>query len=306
MLMRYRCEICDREFELKPRTRCCPSCRVQLPAALVRPSAADPRRHLATPRTKPKTPSATNTRPTSATGQIPAALPAARNVGHPPTVSSRVARRSPQSVATNSERYGKLENIGRLWYMHWQDAPTERVQPSGALPASFLEGVLLPWRVRDKARPPIVEPVDGRALKVLTVQFAYAAPSPEARFRKINLGPTLPGTSELERIKDPRAQIERTRVLSEKKDDPEAWAELANGYRVKALRRPIEQAIKGIGWHKVLRLVTDHPVIDGGQTWPDGLYEFLQAERRRYLASRPDGQLADEAIKRGDYGTVED
>jgi hypothetical protein len=123
------------------------------------------------------------------------------------------------------------------------------------------------------------------------------------RTRPINpaLGPTKPGQSELEKLTGPAAQIRHIQVLASHRDDPRAWASLANGFRIRALREPIKAAIRDVGSDKVLNLVSSNP-----GAWPDGLEEFLVEERRRYLAGLGTGKLAGLAVKYGDYGTDPD
>lgn len=110
-----------------------------------------------------------------------------------------------------------------------------------------------------------------------------------------------PGASELELISDPLKQLQRIKELSEKKDDPVAWSALANGYRVARLKRPLEAAIRQVGWSRVMALTETYL----GE-WPSGLREFLAGERRKEQARHRDGALSDAAWHRGEYGTTSD
>jgi len=96
------------------------------------------------------------------------------------------------------------------------------------------------------------------------------------------LRPAPPGESELERSakdKDPRV-VERIEALA-RRNDPFAWRELACGYRVPRIRKPIEQALRQVGVEKVLSLIRR---VEGD--WPEEVIEFLTAEDRKEKSRR--------------------
>jgi len=114
-------------------------------------------------------------------------------------------------------------------------------------------------------------------------------------------GPSPPGTSELEKMTDPREQILRIQVLAVTLDGPAAWATLANGYRIQGLRRPLESAMRNVGWAKIASLVTAQP-----HGWPDGLLEWLAEEQMADERGRAKGARTQQGHDHDEYGTRPD
>ena len=100
---------------------------------------------------------------------------------------------------------------------------------------------------------------------------------------------------------DAQQQIRRIQVLAVKRDDPAAWATLANGYRIKRLRPPLEGAMRNVGWDKIASLVAAHP-----NGWPGELLDWLAGERLADSRRRAKGARTQQAYRRGEYGTLPD
>ena len=95
-----------------------------------------------------------------------------------------------------------------------------------------------------------------------------------------------------------RKSIKRIKLLTSKKDDPEAWAELAHGYSSDYLRSPVEQAIKDVGWEKfaILREIEEeHP-----GSWPPRLFEYLD-ELEQTAKNKPAPSTVHRGFQSGDY-----
>jgi hypothetical protein len=87
--------------------------------------------------------------------------------------------------------------------------------------------------------------------------------------------------------------------LASRKDDPEAWSELASAYRIKVLRGPLEDAMAQVGWEKIAALVRYQP---GG--WPPELRGWLEGQAESACPKKgPIQSIHDRAYSEGDYGT---
>jgi hypothetical protein len=99
---------------------------------------------------------------------------------------------------------------------------------------------------------------------------------PESAIRR-DLPSALPaGTSQLEAIQKEPQVIKRIADLARAKDDPDAWRDLACGYRVKRLRRPLEKAMREVGTEKILNLIRKRPGF-----WPPEVVAFLEDEEKK-------------------------
>jgi hypothetical protein len=102
----------------------------------------------------------------------------------------------------------------------------------------------------------------------------------------------------LEVFADPDDQFDELERLARRKDDPEAWAALANGLRIPRLEGPILSAMKEVGWQKFRPLIVEFPV-----GWPDRLYSWV--EEQSQIAAHTKKELNKIAYLLGDYGTVD-
>jgi len=93
--------------------------------------------------------------------------------------------------------------------------------------------------------------------------------------------------------------MERIKKLEEKQDDPEAWAELAHGFKIPALIAPLKEAVQQVGREKfkVLQEIEK----EGPGSWPKEFLEHLvQLERDERERAAPSNVRRQR--KSGDYG----
>lgn len=284
--MRYRCKECDVEMVLRPGFVRCSDCAAPIPVPLRIPSPHD------APRTR------ANSAHPSTVPVVKAQRKYRTNLSRVPSLGS--SRRATSRISASKPPRGVLYRNGESWYMRWAaGGPNMRIRLEGDVPAELLADTPLAWHLDNShGRPPIVRPLQCKELDRIRKKIVPA--SAELARSKLSLGPDSPGTSALEIISDPMRQLRRINELSNSKDDPEAWAALANGYRIHRLRRPIEAAIRSVGVEKVRLVVLEHPGI-----WPDGLHEFLDNEMIKRTAVTNDGSLASAAARRGDYGAAD-
>jgi hypothetical protein len=141
----------------------------------------------------------------------------------------------------------------------------------------------LQWRIEHESRGASV--VRLRPRECAEVDFLRrveeankeAARQPSKGFCK-RYGPKPAGQSKLERLGDPLDQLVEIQRLAVRKDDPDAWSDLANAYRVTRLRDPLGRAMAAVGWEHIALLVSRCPV-----GWPDGLAAWIDAQRMAEL-----------------------
>ena len=94
-------------------------------------------------------------------------------------------------------------------------------------------------------------------------------------------------------------RLEIIKILEEKQDDPEAWAELAHGFKIPGLKNPLQKAVQHVGWEK-FKLLQEIEEEESG-SWPQEFLEYLvqleRSERERAAPSKVRRQR-----KTGDYG----
>lgn len=293
----FRCDVCDASFTLQPKMDACPACRARLPIAISikapKPAVATPPSHRrAIPRRDLES---------SRTGSL-----ADRITPGPALRRAMPVRESHKSAKQTDAISGVLEPLGAGWVLRTREGTTP-VRPGGDIDPHLLEGRSLSYRlVAQVGSAPLAVPKETRALKqIRLMQSGPTQPQPRAEGgqRGRGIGPQQEGTSPLELLSDDaREQMSRVAYFASRKDDPAAWSALANGYRIKRLRLPIESAMASVGWEKIDALTRDYP----GQ-WPAGLRSWLDRQRedqgRRRLTFKGPHRRA---WANNDYGTVED
>jgi hypothetical protein len=195
---------------------------------------------------------------------------------------------------------GTLIQSGHGYVLSNRDG-TRSVSIRGSWNLDDLVGHELSWTVLDDEGGVLAIRPRDTALLFQALDYAErqrTAGLVRARFIELH-GPSAPGTSRLEMIADPEDQFEEVVRLARRKDDPEAWAALANGLRIAGLERPILSAMKEVGWEKFPPLIKEFP--DG---WPDRLHSWV--EEQRQLAAHTKKTLNRRAYLSEDYGTVDD
>lgn len=287
-----RCKQCRASHDFSPSVKKCPHCGAPVPEALRGTSPSRSKSDAFGDKAR----------------QRRAAEAAFKRAGEVQSVSSTSSAPTKARRRKEGEHglHGTLEFNGGLCRLH-QQSRTIRVVVVGSPNAASLDGYSGHWIQAGRTPGGLlqVKPAECREVQRLRLVEDLAAKTLATRSR---LGPTMerygpspPGTSELERIADPREQILRIQVLAVKRDDPAAWATLANGYRIKRLRPPLEGAMRNVGWAKIASLVTARP-----HGWPDGLLEWLAEEQRADASRRAKGARTQQAYQRDEYGTLPD
>jgi hypothetical protein len=202
--------------------------------------------------------------------------------------------------------FGKLEVDSTSCRLH-QAAATIPVVVEGTPSAVWLNGYAGRWVVMGRTSDGVllIKPLECTAVRQLRVQEEHAmqlgARGVRVRPAVQRYGPCEPGTSELEMMTDARQQILRIQVLAQTRDDPSAWAALANGYRIERLRRPLQAAMRGVGLPQIRYVVDAYP-----EGWPPGLVEWLADAEAAEAKRRSTGNRTQEAQRRDEYGTRPD
>lgn len=281
MDLNYRCEVCDHVVVLKPKVRACPTCGTTLPTAI---AAAAP---------KPPPP-----------GRKKAVLGRPTRSGIQ-TTTTRETRTRPRkrTAAAQLQLQGSLIRSGKTWKLRTVDG-TWPVKVDTEIDLSILEDRVFSYDLRGmQGNVRIIRPRDTLALRTAVLLATATPPPTHGRSRDPRLGPQPAGTSPLELMQtglgDQLREIER---LQRRKNDPYAWNALASGYRVPALRGPLESAMTAVGWERIDALVRRYR-----GDWPDGLLEWLDARRTETLKQQKQTRtLHSRAWLDGDYGTMDD
>jgi hypothetical protein len=146
------------------------------------------------------------------------------------------------------------------------------------------------WKAGDLARFKVsMEVVSVRNGGALVVRLLSAPPKEKRRLdvvripaerlsRKHDVELAFPaeGESELEKLVASGSSevINRIEHLASQKDDPTAWWKLALGHRSARIRRPVEQALLGVGIEKIDRMLRQSYRFD----WDVELLEFVGVE----------------------------
>lgn len=291
-MFRVRCKECRASHDFSPTVKKCPHCGAAVPDALRGTSPAkttgDARGEKARRRR--------------------AAEAAVKRVDEDRPVPSPFRASGTRGRRKEDERglHGTLEFNGKSCRLH-QASRTIMVVVVGSPSAASLNGYSGRWIQAGRTPEGLLEvrPAECREVHRLRLVEDLAERTLATR-RKIGgpldrYGPSTPGTSELEKMTDPRTQILRIQVLAVKRDDPAAWASLANGYRIPSLRRPLEGAMRSVGWEKIASLVAANP-----NGWPGELLEWLAEEHRADASRRAKGERTKQAYQRDEYGTLPD
>lgn len=279
MGMRSVCQHCKKSFAFTTGVTACPYCGTGVHEALFGSSAVKAKVTWDSKKARARR----------------AAVRASRGGGREPKAPSPKSR---TKVVT-----GVLRRRGNELILYLLDREL-RVRVTAPVSIETLEGYCGHWNVGppDSDGTVPVSPKDSPELqRLVRIETALRSRPRTGRRGPSKVGPTAPGTSELELIGDRLDQLERIRFLSSQKDDPQAWAALANGYRQAVLRPPLEAAMNDVGVERIAALVRHNP-----GAWPPELLEWLDdreaQERKRRNAPK---LLAKEAYLYGDYGTVE-
>jgi hypothetical protein len=174
--------------------------------------------------------------------------------------------------------------------------------PSGFLPCRVEGKVRIAELVNDPRTFQVVDHKDGRLVlrpigrRRNRMKFpAVAIRIDPARIapRTLQLRIQQEGKSELEVLssRDPVRAFERVTELANLKNDPLAWWLLAQGHRARALRRPIEQAIKQIGVMRFDRMIRQNPGTRRAD-WGPELLDFIDHEMAKLRQRRPGPRAA--------------
>ena len=165
---------------------------------------------------------------------------------------------------------------------------TRRVRVTSDLPVGELLGISLPWQgVRAFDGVLDIWPEACKEIDRIRARVRAAADrrtqDPDGVLDELDprFGAQSPGTSPLETMMDPMKQLREIKRLAERKKDPVAWATLANGYRVRSIRLPIESAARSIGPEKFNGMFTVRP-----GDWPEEFVAFIGGEMERLRARR--------------------
>jgi hypothetical protein len=194
---------------------------------------------------------------------------------------------------------GRIERTPTGWLLR-RPTSAVAVQVLGDLRPESLEGVQLRWVFKGWVGVEVagVEPMDCAAVREIRLRQQARVQVGHGAGYSALYGPKPVGTSPLERIAKPMDQLREIRRLAERKDDPAAWSALANGYRILAVRAPLEAAMKAVGWEHFAHLVASCT----GQ-WPDGLKEWVEV--RRLEEHQRDRTKSAHTYRHGDYGVAD-
>ena len=153
------------------------------------------------------------------------------------------------------------------------------------------------YEVETRGRSKIARPVPNEQLRAL---IAMAISSGRTRILTQKRVAELARTAPLLQFDQAelRQSIERIKLLTSERDDPEAWAELAHGYSSDYLRSPVQQAIKEIGWEKFAILREIEEEYPG--SWHPGLFEYLD-ELEQTAKNKPAPSTVHRGFQSGDY-----
>lgn len=288
--MRLRCGECRQSCDFVPGMTKCSSCGVRLPDVLVggRPRPKPPKAALGE-----------KARRRNAQAARPAAI---RPASARAAARGTTRRRKPAEDAT----FGKLDAEPKSCRLH-QAAATIPVVVEGTPSAVWLNGYAGRWVKLGRTSDGVlrIKPAECTEVRLRRMQEEHAM---QLGARGVRVGPAVqrygpcePGTSELEMMTDARQQIQRIEVLAQTRDDPAAWAVLANGYRVQRLRGPLQTAMRSVGLPQIRSLVDAHP-----EGWPPGLVEWLLDAEAAEAKRRSKGIRTQQAQRRDEYGTLPD
>ena len=163
---------------------------------------------------------------------------------------------------------------------------TRKVRVTSNVPAWALLDIALRWRATEGSDGVLdAWPEECGELKRIRTRLAAAAKEESRHQEPSELDPRfcaqLPGTSPLEKMTSRMKQAREIDRLAELKDDPEAWATLANGYRVEGIRHAIDAAVLSIGPEKFASMFLIRP-----GDWPHAFVSFINAEMLALRAKR--------------------
>lgn len=180
----------------------------------------------------------------------------------------------------------------------WTFDGVKRVHVTSDVRLEILEGRSLPYRLENQASMSFVTPVECTELRNLRIHQACADRAEPTAPGHLELhGPKPPGTTELEKLTDSRAQTKRINQLGRSRNDPAAWSELANAVRVRRIRGPVLQVLSQIGWTKIDMLVASTT----REGWPPELLAWIEKNRALARRPRPTEDVA-RAQRDGEYG----
>ena len=220
-----------------------------------------------------------------------------------------VPARTQKSARVGTAVVGELtQSTSGSWRLRVLGSGEEiAVEVGGGVEPRFLEGRAIRWSLGGRSGTRrIITPMAGQDLR----RAGDAKREEELRSnapRTIDLrtGPMAAGTSDLEHVCTTLTEkAGKIRQLAQRKNDPNAWAIVMNGYRVPALRGFIQDALRQIGCDKALSLADDQP---GNEvvTWPEGLTDWLRAEIAREIEQRKKAANVPKQYDGSDYGLVD-
>ncbi|WP_421119872.1 hypothetical protein ACE2AJ_00485 [Aquihabitans daechungensis] len=156
------------------------------------------------------------------------------------------------------------------------------------VPPSELDGIDLQWLAVKVDKTLVIKPVESDGLRRCRQRWherqllGLAPIPPGSRITIVSARPA--GESVLENLPLPVA-VKKIGELVRSKSDTRNVVELLCGYRVSALRRPLQSAYGAVGWPRLKVIMEARP--DG---WPDDLRDLVFAEveaHRKRVAEAP-------------------
>ena len=171
------------------------------------------------------------------------------------------------------------------------------LEDGSMLSPNYVAGKSLWYKLETRGNLTIARPVHDEELE-RCIDRSNAKGSKELLSHK--RGKELGQSAELLKLgKQLPKALSRIEHLEKQKDDPEAWAELAHGFKISGLIEPLKKAISEVGWEK-FKLLQKMENEEPG-SWPkeflDCLIDLERQEKERTAPSKVRRQR-----RSGDYG----